>query len=43
MIRHGDTLWQIAKQQKTSVQHLIHLNPDIDIRRLQIGQLIRLK
>ncbi|TVP78067.1 MAG: LysM domain-containing protein [Puniceicoccaceae bacterium] len=41
-IQSGDTFAKIASQKGISLNALIEANPDVDTRRLQIGQVIRL-
>lgn len=38
VVQQGDTLWQVAKENETTVDQLLELNQHIDPRRLQIGQ-----
>ena len=42
-IKSGDTLGDIAKKYGISVQEIQKLNPNVDARRLQIGQKIKLR
>ncbi len=39
-IRQGDTLYKIARQLSTTVSSIIKLNPGINPRWLQVGQII---
>ncbi len=39
-VKAGDTLWEIARTNRTTVDALLKLNPGIDPSRLQIGQRI---
>ncbi|GAW91203.1 LysM peptidoglycan-binding domain-containing protein [Calderihabitans maritimus] len=39
-IRHGDTLYKIARQINSTVEAILRLNPGLDPRNLRIGQLI---
>lgn len=40
IVSAGDTLFKIAREEGTSVERLLELNPDIDPENLQIGQRI---
>lgn len=40
-IKEGDTFWALAKTFKTTVDAIASLNPDLDPRRLQIGEKVR--
>ncbi len=39
-IRPGDSLWLIAQRFQTSVQEITRVNPELDVNRLYIGQII---
>jgi len=41
-VRKGDTLYSIAKDNRTTMEALSKANPDIDPARLRVGQVIRL-
>lgn len=40
IVRHGDTLADIAKWYRTSVQHLVYLNNLYNVNRLEVGQVL---
>jgi len=42
-VRSGDTLWDIAKRNNTSVSQLTRLNPGLSARNLKVGQKIRVE
>lgn len=42
VVQQGDTLWRIAQKQQMEVADLLRLNLGINVRKLQIGQKIRL-
>lgn len=42
IIKKGDTLWRIAQDNHTTVDHLLKLNPGVQPRRLKIGETIRM-
>lgn len=39
----GDTLARIARERETTVQQLRELNPEVDPRRLRVGQILRFR
>ncbi|MEW6182232.1 MAG: LysM peptidoglycan-binding domain-containing protein [Bacillota bacterium] len=39
-VKPGDTLWKIARENKTTVDTLLRFNPGIDLYNLQAGRLI---
>lgn len=43
IVRKGDTLWQIARQENITVLRLLALNPGIVPERLQIGAAVRVR
>ena len=38
VIKKGDTLWNIAKKYRTTIDEIANLNKIEDVNRLQIGQ-----
>lgn len=42
-IEKGDTLWQLSKKYGTTVDILLQLNPNVDVKKLQIGKKMQVK